>query len=117
MFIFYTYKSIVYIIYTYEYIYVLNCKCSSNVKSTCLTCLCILGSIPSRAKQKVGEPSSIYSYRFPHLHKDIITIQDATQRILQLVELIESVTEDISYYHLVIGKGHRDSQCARFFFL
>lgn len=58
------------------------------------------GSIPSRAKQKVGGASSIHPHPFPHSHKDVIAIQDATQRILQLVELIESVTEDISYYHL-----------------
>lgn len=32
----------------------------------------------------------------PHSQEKTITVQDAAQRLLQLVELIEAVTEDLS---------------------
>lgn len=52
-------------------------------------------------------------YWSPHSHEDIISVQDATQRLLQLVDLIEAVTEDIGHHHLGIGCKGGAGQCAR----
>lgn len=50
-------------------------------------------------------PQGPPSPRHPHSHEDVIAVQDAAQRLLQLIELIEAVTEDISHHHLGMGYG------------
>ena len=55
----------------------------------------------------------------PHLpwssysHEDIISVQDAAQGLLQLVDLVEAVTEDISHHHLGMGYREGTDQSAR----
>lgn len=49
----------------------------------------------------------------PHSQENIIAVQDAAQRLIQLVELIEATTEDLSYDHLGMKNREGASQSAR----